>query len=109
MTLTQSITLRYSPDAYDAGGAMGYACICAAGGTGRDHRAGFAAYEERMKPFLKRKQESARKCWLHVCAKSAGGLILRVALRLLRFPARANYLVGRDLPDDIKVPDYRWI
>jgi hypothetical protein len=60
-----------------------------------------------LTPFLKRKQESARKFASTFAPATALGLTVRnLAIRLLRFPAMADYLVGRDLRDDIDVPEY---
>jgi 2-polyprenyl-6-methoxyphenol hydroxylase-like FAD-dependent oxidoreductase len=72
-----------------------------------DHNAAFARYQERMMPFLRRKQESAAKFASSFAPKSAFGLAFRnLVTRLLRFPFLADYFIGRDLRDDIKLPDY---
>ena len=72
-----------------------------------DHSAAFARYEERMMPFVKRKQESAAKFASSFAPKSALGLTFRnLVTRLLRIPALANFVIGRNLRDDIQLPDY---
>ncbi len=72
-----------------------------------DHGAAFARYQERMMPFLKRKQESAAKFASSFAPKTAFGLTFRnFVTRLLRLPFVADFLFGRDLRDDIKMPDY---
>ena len=74
---------------------------------GDDHIAAFARYQERMMPFLKRKQESAVKFAASFAPKSAFGITFRnLVTRLLRIPLVADFFVGRDLRDDIKLPDY---
>ena len=74
---------------------------------GGDHVAAFARYEERMMPFLKRKQESAAKFASSFAPKSAFGITFRnLVTRLLRIPFVADFFIGRDLRDDIKLPDY---
>lgn len=74
---------------------------------GGDHVAAFARYQERMMPFLKRKQESAAKFASSFAPKSAVGIALRnLVSRLLRIPFVADLLFGRDLRDDIELPDY---
>ena len=76
---------------------------------GDDHGAAFARYQERMMPFLKRKQESAAKFASSFAPKSAFGLTFRnLVTRLLRIPFVADFFIGRDLRDDIKLPDYEF-
>jgi 2-polyprenyl-6-methoxyphenol hydroxylase-like FAD-dependent oxidoreductase len=74
---------------------------------GGDPIAAFARYQARMMPFLKRKQESAAKFASSFAPKSAWGITLRnLVTRLFRIPSFADYFVGRDLRDDIELPDY---
>jgi 2-polyprenyl-6-methoxyphenol hydroxylase-like FAD-dependent oxidoreductase len=74
---------------------------------GGDPIAAFARYQARMMPFLKRKQESAAKFASSFAPKSASGITLRnLVTRLFRIPSFADYFVGRDLRDDIELPDY---
>jgi 2-polyprenyl-6-methoxyphenol hydroxylase-like FAD-dependent oxidoreductase len=74
---------------------------------GGDHGPAFARYQERMMPFLKRKQESAARFASSFAPKSALGITFRnLVTRLLRVPFFADYFLGRDLRDDITFPDY---
>jgi len=74
---------------------------------GGDHIMAFARYQERMMPFLKRKQASAVKFASSFAPKSAFGIMVRnLVTRLLRIPFVADFFIGRDLRDDIKLPDY---
>ena len=74
---------------------------------GGDPGAAFARYQERMMPFLKRKQESAAKFASSFAPKSAFGVTFRdVVTRLLRLPLVLDFLFGRELRDEIKLPDY---
>lgn len=76
---------------------------------GGDHGAALARYQERLMPFLKRKQESAAKFASSFAPKSAFGLTFRnLVSRLLRLPFLAEVLFGRDLRDDIKLPEYEF-
>ncbi len=76
---------------------------------GGDHITAFARYEERMMPFLKRKQESAAKFASSFAPKSTFGITFRnLVTRLLRIPFFADFFIGRDLRDDINLPDYRF-
>lgn len=78
-------------------------------GCGNDHVAAFARYQERMMPFLKRKQESAAKFASSFAPKSAFGITFRnYVSRLLRIPFIADFFIGRAVRDDIKLPDYRF-
>ncbi len=76
---------------------------------GGDHIAAFARYEERLMPFLKRKQESAAKFASSFAPKSAFGVTFRDKVsRLLRIPFIANFFIGRAVRDDVKLPDYKF-
>jgi 2-polyprenyl-6-methoxyphenol hydroxylase-like FAD-dependent oxidoreductase len=74
---------------------------------GGDFSAAFARYEQRMMPFLKRKQESAARFASSFAPKSAHGIKVRnLVTRLLRFPPVAELFVARDLRDDVELPEY---
>jgi 2-polyprenyl-6-methoxyphenol hydroxylase-like FAD-dependent oxidoreductase len=78
--------------------------LCNCGG---DHGAAFARYEERMMPFLKRKQEPAARFASLLTPKTALGLAFRnFVMRMLRLPFLADFLIGRAFRDEIKIPDY---
>ncbi len=63
---------------------------------GDDHIAAFARYQERMMPFLKRKQESAAKFASSFAPKTAFGITFRnLVTRLLRIPFVADFFIGR--------------
>jgi hypothetical protein len=62
-----------------------------------------------MMPFLRQKQESAKKFASPFAPGSTLGLTVRnLAMMLLRIPLFADLLIGRDLRDDIELPDYAW-
>lgn len=72
-----------------------------------DYRRAFARYESRMRPFLARKQESAAKFASSFAPRSSFGIVVRDLVTLtLRIPVIANLVIGRDLRDDIDLPDY---
>jgi 2-polyprenyl-6-methoxyphenol hydroxylase-like FAD-dependent oxidoreductase len=78
--------------------------ICSCGG---DHAAAFARYQERLMPWLKRKQRSASKFASSFAPKTALGITCRnLALRLLRLPFVVEFFIGRELRDEITLPDY---
>jgi 2-polyprenyl-6-methoxyphenol hydroxylase-like FAD-dependent oxidoreductase len=72
-----------------------------------DFAAAFARYEERLMPFLKKKQETAEKFAAAFAPKTRFGIGFRDLVTLmLRVPFVADYVVGRDLRDDIVLPQY---
>jgi 2-polyprenyl-6-methoxyphenol hydroxylase-like FAD-dependent oxidoreductase len=72
-----------------------------------DPRAAFARYEERLMPFLTRKQQSAAKFASSFAPKTSFGIAFRnIVTRLFRLPFLPELLLGRDLRDDIELPDY---
>ena len=72
-----------------------------------DFRTAFARYEERLMPFLKRKQASAATFASSFAPKTYLGVTFRNAVtKLMQVPFVAEFFVGRDLRDDIELPDY---
>jgi 2-polyprenyl-6-methoxyphenol hydroxylase-like FAD-dependent oxidoreductase len=73
---------------------------------GDDYVAAFARYQECLMPFLKRKQESAATFASSFAPRTALGITFRnLVTRLLRIPLLADFFIGRDLRDDIHLPD----
>jgi 2-polyprenyl-6-methoxyphenol hydroxylase-like FAD-dependent oxidoreductase len=76
---------------------------------GGDHVAAYERFQERLMPFLKQKQASAAKFASSFAPQTPVGIAFRnLVVNLLRVPVVANYFVGRDLKDDIKLPDYNF-
>lgn len=74
---------------------------------GNDFRAAFARYEQRLRPLLEKKQASAATFASSFAPKTSLGLSFRNAVtRLMRVPAIADLFIGRELRDDIELPDY---
>ena len=72
-----------------------------------DFGAAFARYEQRLMPFLRRKQASAARFASSFAPRTSLGITFRnVATRLMRVPSIAELLIGRELRDDIELPDY---
>jgi 2-polyprenyl-6-methoxyphenol hydroxylase-like FAD-dependent oxidoreductase len=72
-----------------------------------DHAAAFARYQERMMPFLKRKQALAARFASSFAPKTALGISVRnLVTRLFALPFVAEFLLGRALSDEIELPDY---
>jgi len=60
-----------------------------------------------MMPFLARKQAGAARFASSFAPKTAGGIALRnFVTRLLRVPVLAETFIGREMRDDITIPDY---
>jgi 2-polyprenyl-6-methoxyphenol hydroxylase-like FAD-dependent oxidoreductase len=72
-----------------------------------DYMTAFGRYEQRLRPFLERKQKSAAKFASAFAPRTAFGIAVRDAItRLLQFPPVADFFIGRDLRDDIVLPNY---
>jgi len=72
-----------------------------------DYARAFARYEQRLRPLIATKQAAARKFAGAFAPRTAFGIWYRnQATRLLTLRPFAELLVGRDLRDDLKLPDY---
>lgn len=72
-----------------------------------EHVAAFVAYQDRMMPLLRRKQQMAERFASAFAPRSAAGIAMRdLAAKLLRWPYLAKLLIGHDLRDDIELPTY---
>jgi 2-polyprenyl-6-methoxyphenol hydroxylase-like FAD-dependent oxidoreductase len=75
-----------------------------------DCGAAFARYEQRLMPFLKRKQLSVARSASSVAPKKAFGMRFRnVVVRLMRrLPFVVDFFIGRQPQDQVKLPDL-WV
>jgi 2-polyprenyl-6-methoxyphenol hydroxylase-like FAD-dependent oxidoreductase len=74
---------------------------------GGDFAAAFARYEQRLMPFLRKKQEAAARFASSFAPKTSAGIVFRNQVtRLMRLPFVANLAIGRSLRDDIALPRY---
>jgi len=72
-----------------------------------DFATAFARYEQRLMPFVKRKQESAARFASSFAPRTSVGITFRNAVtKLMGVPFIAEFFVGRGLHDDIELPDY---
>jgi 2-polyprenyl-6-methoxyphenol hydroxylase-like FAD-dependent oxidoreductase len=72
-----------------------------------DYATAFARYEERLMPFLSKKQATADKFASAFAPRTSYGIAFRdLVTRVLRVPVVADYVIGRDLRDDIELPRY---
>lgn len=72
-----------------------------------DYASAFARYEEKMMPFVKAKQKSARGFAQTFAPASELQLFLRdLATKLMKIPFVSDMIVGRELAAKIELPDY---
>jgi 2-polyprenyl-6-methoxyphenol hydroxylase-like FAD-dependent oxidoreductase len=75
-----------------------------------NHTLAFAAYEQRLRPFVEGKQRAARSFASSFTPRTALGVWLRnQAARLMAVPGVPDLLVGAQLRDDFELPDYRFL
>ncbi len=73
-----------------------------------DYAEAFARYQELFGPFVFRKQQAALRFASTFAPKSNCALFLRNRImNLLKIPKIADLVVGRDLADNISLPNYR--
>jgi len=75
---------------------------------GGDYGAAFARYQQRLMPFLRRKQKSAAKFASSFAPRTAFGIAFRnLVLRLMRrLSFVVDFFIGREMRDQVKLPDY---
>jgi 2-polyprenyl-6-methoxyphenol hydroxylase-like FAD-dependent oxidoreductase len=72
-----------------------------------DFATAFSRYEQRLMPFVRKKQESAARLASSFAPKTSVGIAFRNAVtKLMQVPFIAEFVVGRDLRDDIDLPKY---
>lgn len=74
-----------------------------------DVPAALGRYQRLLQPFLRKKQQSALRFASSFAPKTALGVSIRNGVtRLLGIPALAEWFVGRELRDDLELPEYEW-
>jgi 2-polyprenyl-6-methoxyphenol hydroxylase-like FAD-dependent oxidoreductase len=74
-----------------------------------DFAEAFRRYEALLMPFLQRKQAAAAGFASSFAPRTALGIWFRnLVTRLLGVPFIANYFVGRDMRDDLILPEYTY-
>ncbi len=75
--------------------------------SGGDHRAAFARYEAMLRPFIEKKQRSARGFGGAFAPKTPFGVWFRnLASRACNVPGVGRWMIGRSLRDDLELPAY---
>lgn len=72
-----------------------------------DHAQAFAHYEQRLRPFLARKQKAAEKFAAAFAPKTPFGVLVRnMVTRAMAIPLIAKIAIGDSLADRIELPEY---
>jgi len=72
-----------------------------------DHVRAFERYEARLRGFLEQKQRAAARFAGAFAPRTRVGLAFRnVVTRMMSVPVIADWAIGRDLRDEIEIPDY---
>jgi 2-polyprenyl-6-methoxyphenol hydroxylase-like FAD-dependent oxidoreductase len=75
--------------------------------AGDNHQLAFARYHERLADFILHKQETAKGLASSFAPETRFGIFVRdLTTRLMAIPLLADVIIGRDLRDDIELPDY---
>jgi 2-polyprenyl-6-methoxyphenol hydroxylase-like FAD-dependent oxidoreductase len=75
--------------------------------AGGDYATAFARYQERFEPFVLKKQKGALHFAGTFAPKSKFSMLLRnQVMKLLKIPWVADLAAGRDLADELALPDY---
>jgi len=76
-------------------------------GSQDDCAEALARYQAKLWPFLRRKQLSAAKFATSFVPRTQAGIVFRdVVTKAMHVSAVADYFIGRDLRDDLDLPDY---
>lgn len=72
-----------------------------------EHATAFVRYQSLLMPFLEQKQRSAAKFASAFAPQTAFGIRIRnLVTQLLWIPLIADFIIGRDLRDNIQLPNY---
>jgi 2-polyprenyl-6-methoxyphenol hydroxylase-like FAD-dependent oxidoreductase len=73
------------------------------------HSEAFAGYEARLKSYMGRKQRGAERFAGALAPRTRVGMLFRnVLVRSFSIPGLARLAIGRDIADELELPDYRW-
>ena len=74
---------------------------------GGDFATAFSRYEQRLMPFLRKKQQSAARLASSFAPKTSAGIVFRNQItKLMRVPFIADLAIGRAFRDDIALPSF---
>ncbi|HUC50300.1 MAG TPA: FAD-binding domain [Xanthobacteraceae bacterium] len=73
------------------------------------YEAAFANYENRLRGFIEPKRRGAKRFATAFAPRTAWGLFVRNRIiKTLAIPGAAKLAVGREIIDDLRLPDYPW-
>jgi 2-polyprenyl-6-methoxyphenol hydroxylase-like FAD-dependent oxidoreductase len=73
------------------------------------HEEAFARYEQRLRGYIGSKQHGAQRFAAAFAPKTRWGLFLRnQMLKTFALPGVARLIVGRDIVDNLQLPEYQW-
>ena len=88
-------------------GAVAYVLAGELHRAGEDHQGAFRAYEQKLRSFVADKQASASRFAAFFAPRTELQLLFRnLATRLLAVPLVGPAMMGRQVNDNIKLPDY---
>jgi|SRR5215831_6833076 len=77
--------------------------------AGGRHEVAFAAYEKTLRDFIVGKQQGAERFATTFAPKTRRGLWFRNwAMKAAAIPGVARFTFGRDIIDNLQLPDYQW-
>ena len=77
--------------------------------AGGRHEEAFRKYEALLRAYINTKQQGAERFAAVFAPKTHWGLCLRnQVIKTFAIPGLARLTVGRDIIDDLQLPDYRW-
>ncbi|MGY4500517.1 2-polyprenyl-6-methoxyphenol hydroxylase-like FAD-dependent oxidoreductase [Bradyrhizobium sp. GM24.11] len=80
--------------------------LAAAGGR---HQEGFARCEARLMSYIQKKQQAAERFAGALAPKTRSGMLFRnLVTKTFAIPGIARLVIGRDIADELKLPDYSW-
>ena len=69
----------------------------------------FAGYEARLKSYIGRKQRGAERFAGALAPRTRVGMLFRnIVVRSFSIPGLARLAIGRDIADELELPDYPW-
>ena len=77
--------------------------------AGERYSEAFAGYEARLKGYIGRKQQGAQRFAGALAPRTRSGMLFRnLVVRSFSIPGVARLAIGRDIADELELPDYVW-
>ncbi|MGX5847345.1 FAD-dependent monooxygenase [Mesorhizobium sp. PL10] len=73
------------------------------------HQEGFLKYEAFLREYIQKKQHGAKRFAAALAPRTQLGLLTRnLVTKAFAVPGLARLVIGREIADEIQLPDYRW-